>query len=170
MGSFLVTPGALTNCHVVISKQCVGVGRSSRCVTGRRPRDENHAVRFRLSPVRIESRSEALVSSLMIKFERGCKHWHPPTPERRYGTRSPLPEYMSLHLSLKLTTNCVPLSRIKWERYIFIKKCVSFPSLKLVHYRWLCSWLGLWQVYNTRLFGLWWYMGKLWWYLGKQLV
>ena len=33
---------------------------------------------------------------------------------------------MSLHLSLKLTTNCVSLLRIKWKRYIFIKKCVSF--------------------------------------------
>ena len=33
---------------------------------------------------------------------------------------------MSLHLSLKLTTNWAPLSSIKWERYSFIKKCISF--------------------------------------------
>ena len=48
---FLVTPYALTSCHVVISKQdsmtrTVGY---NRCVTGRRPRDENYAVRFRQS-------------------------------------------------------------------------------------------------------------------------
>ena len=31
-------------------------------------------------------------------------------PGRRYGARrSPLSEYMSLHLSLRLTTNCVPV-------------------------------------------------------------
>ena len=47
--SFLVTPFALTNCHIVISKQDYtirAVGYNS-CVIGRRPRDENHAVRLR---------------------------------------------------------------------------------------------------------------------------
>ena len=83
---------------------------------------ENHAVRFRQSDQsesrvepRIRSRSEALVSSLTIGLARGCKRWYSLAPGRRYGARrSPLSEYMSLHLSLKLTTNCVPLSRIKW--------------------------------------------------------
>ena len=95
---------------------------------------ENHAVRFRQSvqaESRVEpgirSRLEALVSSLMIRFARGCKRWHLLAPGRRYGARrSPLSEYMPLHLSLKHITNCMPLSRIKWEREIFIKKCVSF--------------------------------------------
>ena len=48
-GSLLVTPCALTSCHAVISKQgsAIRAVGYNRCVTGRRPRDENHAVRFR---------------------------------------------------------------------------------------------------------------------------
>ena len=91
---------------------------------------ENHAVSFKQSvqsESRVEpgirNRSEMFVLSLTIRLARGCKRWHPLAPERRYEAKSPLSEYMSLHLSLKLTTNCVPLSRIKWERNIFIKKC-----------------------------------------------
>ena len=111
---------------------------------------ENHAVRFRLSiqsESRVEpgihSRSEALVSSLTIWLARGCKRWHPLAPERRYGARrNPLSEYMSLHLSLKLTTNCVLLSRIKWQIYIFINKCVSFRSLKFVHWYLIMFFVG----------------------------
>ena len=46
-GSFLVTPWALTSCYVVIIKQLRDQGtRYNRCVTGRRSRDENHAVRL----------------------------------------------------------------------------------------------------------------------------
>ena len=87
-----------------------------------------------------------VMSSLTIPLASGCKRWHPLAPGRRYRARSsPLSEDISLHLSLKHTTNCVPLSRIKWEIYIFIKKCVSFRSLKFVHYLWLCYWLGLWE-------------------------
>ena len=50
-GSFLVTPCTLTSCHVVISKQdsTIRAVGYNRCVIGRRPRDENHAVRFRQS-------------------------------------------------------------------------------------------------------------------------
>ena len=52
---------------------------------------------------------------------KGVQALAPLAPGRRHGTRrSPLSEYMSLHLSLKLTTNCVPLSRIKWEIYFYI--------------------------------------------------
>ena len=85
------------------------------------------------SAVRIESRAwdtqpiRGVRSSLTIRLARGWKHWHPLAPGRIYGTRrSPLYEYMFLHLSLKLTTNCVPLSRIRWKRYTFLKKYVSF--------------------------------------------
>ena len=57
-GSFLVTPCALTSCHILISKQeddsTIRALGYDRCVTGRRPRDENHAVRFRQ---RAENRS-----------------------------------------------------------------------------------------------------------------
>ena len=96
--------------------------------------NQNEVVRFgqsfqsdsRVEPA-IRSRWEALESSLTIRLVRGCKCWHTLAPRRRYGARrSPLSEYMSLHLSLKLSTNCVPLLRIKWERYIFRKKYVLF--------------------------------------------
>ena len=57
-GSFLVTPGALTSCHIVISKQnsTIRALGYNRCVTGRRPRDEKHVVRIRQS---VENRSRA---------------------------------------------------------------------------------------------------------------
>ena len=108
--------------------------RSNRCVTGRRPCD-NYAVRFRQnreSGVKRGTRSwpEASRTSLMTRLATGCKCWHRLAPGRRYGTRSSLSEYMSLHLSLKLTTNSGPLSRIKWYIF-FIKKC-SVRSLSLI--------------------------------------
>ena len=83
--------------------------------------------------------SEALVSSLTIQFARGCKCWHPLAPGRRYGARSPLSEYMSLHLSLKLTTNCVPLSRIKWEVYFYKEVCF----ISLIEFRKSCLIISL---------------------------
>ena len=130
-GLFLVTPCALTNCHVVISKQgwqCVRAGRSSRCVIGRWPRNMR-TTRSDLDSVQrkstvepgIVNRSEASRTSQTIRLARRCKRWHPLVPGRRYETRSrPLSEYMSHHLSLKLIANCVPLSRIKWEIYSYI--------------------------------------------------
>ena len=49
-GSFQATPCALTSCHILISKQeddsTIRAVGYNRCVTGRRPRDENYAVRF----------------------------------------------------------------------------------------------------------------------------
>ena len=115
----------------------------------------------------IRSRSEALVSSLTIQLTRRCKRWEPLALGRRYGARrSPFSKYMSLHLSLKLTTNCVPLSRIKWERYIFIKKYVSFRSLKFVPDLWWCSWLGLWEEYNNLTQGN--FRAKLIWVVTKK--
>ena len=95
---------------------------------------ENHAVRFRQSvqsESKVEpgilSRSEALGRLWQYGLQGGCQRWHPVSPGRRYGARrSPLSKYMSLYLSFKLPTNCVPFSRIKRERYIFIKKCDSF--------------------------------------------
>ena len=129
-----MTPCALTSCHVVISKQGVAVcwDRPVEQVCNRKETAlyENHASRFRQSVPSesrvkpgIGSRSEALVSSLTIRLARRCKHWHPLAPGRRYGSRTYLSEYMSPHLSLKLTTKCVPLSRIKWEIYFYEEVC-----------------------------------------------
>ena len=108
-----------------------GVGRSKRCVTGRRPFDMRTTwsdldCQSRESRVErgIRSRREAFVSSLMIRLARGCKRKYPRARGGRYGTRrSPLSEYMSLSISQTYNKLCGP-SRIKWERPIFIKKCV----------------------------------------------
>ena len=90
-GSFLVTPCALVNCHILISKQeNDGVsGHSGRSggVTGRGSCDENHEVRFRQSA---ENRSRARDTQLsrgVYELARGCKHWHPLAPGRRYGKK-----------------------------------------------------------------------------------
>ena len=136
-----MTPCALTSCHIVISKQGMAVRRSrpNEQVLNRKETTwyENHAVIFRLS-VQSESRVEPWIrsrpeASLMIRLTRECKRWHPLAPGRRYVLRrNPLSEYVSLHLSVKFTTNCVPLSRIKWERYIFYKEVcfVSFTEVR----------------------------------------
>ena len=63
------------------------------------------------------------------RYAADQRRWHALDPGRRYGARrSPISEYISLHLSLMLTTNYVPLSRIKRERYFFYKE-VCFVSL-----------------------------------------
>ena len=96
---------------------------------------ENHTVRFRQSfqwesrvEPEIRSRSEALVSSLIIRLARGCKHWYPLAPGRRYGARrSSLSEYVSPSIS-QTYNKLLPPSKIKWERYIFIKKLFCFVN------------------------------------------
>ena len=90
-GSFQVTSCALTSCHVVINKQdsTIRALRSNRCVTGRRSRDENHAVRFRQSA---ENRSRVgdtqLIRGVSDGLARECKRWYPLAPGRRYGKKS----------------------------------------------------------------------------------
>ena len=122
--------------------QRVGAVRSNRCVTRRRPHDMRTMHSGLDRGQRIESRawtrsrSEASWMSLKIRLARGCKRWHPLAPGRRYEARSPLSEYMSLHLFLKLTTNCGPLSRIKWEIY-FYKEVCFVRSLYFVNHVWL---------------------------------
>ena len=134
----------------------VGVGRSNRCVTRRRPHD-NHALRFRQRK-RIWSRARdtqpirGLGRLKQYSLQVGASITSL-APWRRFGTRSPLSEYMSLHLSLKLRTNCGPLSRIKWERYIFIKKCFSH-SLNCVNHVWLlCNTIWWWGSSNAGALG-----------------
>ena len=104
---------------------------------------QNHAFRFRQS-VQSESRVKSgdtvpirgVRSPLTTRLARGCKRWHPPAVGRRYGARSPPYEYRSLQLSLKLTTNSVPLSRIKWEIYfykeVYFVSLIEVPSLSLI--------------------------------------
>ena len=125
-GSFLVTACALTSCHVVISKQGSTIRslRYNRCVTGRRPRDENNAVTFRQSAEnRVEpgTRSRSEVSRLA----RGCKRWHPLAPGRRYGKKKSS-EYISLHPSFTHHRNINPFENKVWEIHIFYKEVCSF--------------------------------------------
>ena len=112
-GSFLVTQCALANCHILISKQeddsTIRAVGYNRCVTGRKPCDENHAVRFRQSA---ENRSRAWdtqpTRGVSDELGSGCKRWHPWPLEEDMGRRSPLSEYMSLHPSLTHHRNINP--------------------------------------------------------------
>ena len=133
-GLFLVAPCAFTSCHVVISKQdsTIRALRSHRCATGMGLRHKNHGVRFRQS---VENRSRARdtqpIRGVSDDLARGCKHWHPQVPGRRYGKKkSSLWAYVSLPIS-HTPQNHQPFSRIKCESYIFIKKCVcSFTEVR----------------------------------------
>ena len=109
--SFLVTPCALTSCHVVINKQdsTFRTLRLNRCVTGMRPRDENHAVRFRESAEnRSRARDTQPTRGVSDELAKGYKCRHPLASGRRYERRSPLSEYMSLHPSLTHHRNISP--------------------------------------------------------------
>ena len=89
-GSFLVIPCALTSCHVVINKQgsTIRAPVYNRCVTGRRPRDEKHAVRFRDSAENnSRARDTQLIRGVSDELASGCKRWHTLAPGRRYGKK-----------------------------------------------------------------------------------
>ena len=128
-GSFLVTPCALTSCHAVKCKQgydstirAVGYNRS---VTGRRPRDENCAFRFR---ERRESQSSEghAAAQRYLGLQAGDSR-------RKIWEEEVL--FLSICLSIYLSNNnCGSLPRMKWEIF-FIKKCVSFVHwISYYHY------------------------------------
>ena len=74
--------------------------RSNRCVTRRRPCDENHVVRFRQSAEnRSWARNTQPSRGISDELARGCKHWHPLAPGRRYGKKSILLVYVSPPIS-----------------------------------------------------------------------
>ena len=151
-GSFLVTPCALTSCHVVISKQDSSIRalRSCRCVTRRRSRDENHVVCFRQSA---ENRSRALdtqpIRSSLTSFQGGASVGIPWLREEDMGRRSPLSEYMSLHPSLRHHRNINPFENNVWEIYFF-KECVR----SLIEVRKLCL-IMFPLVFVLRLYNTW---------------
>ena len=88
--------------------------------------------------------------SVSDELASGCKRWHPCLLEEDMGS-SPLSEYICLSTHLSHTTEASTFSRIKCERYIFIKKCVrSFNEvgkLCLIMFP-LIFVLGLRVVYN----------------------
>ena len=127
---FLVTPLFVPSdisCHVVISKQgsTIRALGYNRCVTRRRPHDEKHAVRFRESRESQSSIGHAVDQVISDEVARGCKHWHPLVPGRRYGKKSSLRIYVSPSIS-QLITNCGPFSRIKWDIYFYKEVFCSF--------------------------------------------
>ena len=89
-------------------------------------------------------------ASRTVRLPRGCKRWHSLAPGRRYGARwCPLSQYISVHLSLKFTTKLCALFENKWERYIFIKKCVSFVRWSsFIIFDYVLGWIHKRQ-YNT---------------------
>ena len=113
---FLQTPFALTRFHYVINKQGDNTRQCSRVqqvcdrkeTTWWEPRSQIKTV-CRESGVEPGTCSQSEVSRTSLttwQLPKGCKHWYPLTPGRRYWTkRSLLSEYMPLQLSLKLTTN-----------------------------------------------------------------
>ena len=138
-GSFLVTPCALTSCHVVISKQgsTISVVGYNRCVTERRSRDENHAVRFGQSAEnRIRARDTQPIRGVADQLARSCKHLQPP------GSRKKIREEvlsLSICLYIFLSTNNKLWTLFENKaRYIFLKRSV-FRSFIIVDYVPRCS-------------------------------
>ena len=117
-----VTPCALASCHVLISKQdsTVRAVGYNRCVTGRRPRDENHEVRFGQSA---ENRSRARDTQPIRS-----------SPGRRYGKKKSSwkkiweEEVLSLSIrspppSLTHHRNINPFENKVWEIYFYKEVC-----------------------------------------------
>ena len=129
-GSFLVSPCAW---HAVTFWLVNRTTRSrhSGCVTGRRSRDENRAVRFRQSAENSRVRDTQPTRAVSDELARGCNYSHPQAPGRRYRKKkTSLWVYMSLHPYLTHHRNINPFENKVWEMYIFIKK--------FVNYIWLC--------------------------------
>ena len=112
-GSFLVTPYALTRCHVVICNQgsTIRTLGYNRCVTGRRPRDENYAVRFRQSAENWSRPWDTQPTrSSLTSLQGGASvgtAW-----KKIWEEVLSLSIYISSSIS-QLTTNSGPFSRIK---------------------------------------------------------
>ena len=133
--SILVNPCALASCHVLISKQendsTIRALRYNRYVTGRRPRDENHAVRFRqCAENRSRSRDTQPARGVSDELSRWCKRCHPWLLEEDMARKSSLSVYISLYPSLTHHGNINPFENKVWEMY-FLKKCIrSFIVLR----------------------------------------
>ena len=146
-------PVCLASCHILISKQdsTIRALRSNRCVTGRKSRDENHAMRFRQSAENCSrARDTQPTRGVSDELARGASVDTPWLLEEDMGRRrSPFFEYMSLHPSLTHHRNINLFENKVWEIYIFIKKCVrSFIEVRklclIMFPLCICMWL-----YNT---------------------
>ena len=108
---------------------------------------ENHVVRFRVQwESRVErgirSQSEALGRLWQYGLQRGASIGTP-------GSRKKSPLWVYVSLSICQTYNKLgALFENKMREIYFYKEMCFVHSLKFVHYLQLCSWLGLWEVYN----------------------
>ena len=120
---FRFVPSDLVCCHILISKQdsTIRALRSNRRVTGRRPLDEKHAVRFRQ---KWENRSQASdtqpIRGVSDEIETGCKRLAPPGTWKKMWEEEVLSLSICLSTHISHTTETLTLSRIKCERYIFL--------------------------------------------------
>ena len=123
-GSFLMTLCALTNYHVVINKQnsTIRALGYNRCITERRPRDENHAVRLRQRQRSSRTRDTQQIRGVSDKHAKGASVGTPwlLVEDMR---RSPLSEYMSLHPSLTHHRNISPFENKVWEIHFYKEVC-----------------------------------------------
>ena len=156
-----MTSCALTRCNVVICRQAVTVrqGRPVVQVCNRKGTTwyENNAVRFRQSvqsESRVDpgmrSRLEASLKSLTKTAYKWVQALAPLDSKKNiWGKKkSPLWVYVSLSISQTYNKLCAPFENKMREMY-FYKEVCFVRSLKFVHHLWLCSWLGLWEIYNA---------------------
>ena len=132
-------------------KRCTWVNKRKN--SGSRWTLDNDITRCPDGSSQLETRCRSENQQQTEGFRRSVTHgWATPAKMRMkccYGHEKNLSQYSSLTLStahLSHTTN-ITLSRIKCERYIFIKKCVR--SLKFIYYVWLCFYLYLNYGYTT---------------------
>ena len=111
-------PMCLTSCHVVISKTGQRF-RSNRCVTRRRPRDENHMDKFRQSAEK-QSWAKDTQPSRGVSDDTACKGVQAlasPGSWEKIWDKKKFPLCVYISPSISQITNWGPLSRIKWEIY-----------------------------------------------------
>ena len=91
-------------------------------------------------------------------FEPSVTHgWATPAKMRKkccYGQKN-FGQYVAVCSRLQLTPHTQPTStllRIKWERYIFIKKCIR-SFIEVCHYVWLC--FRMYYVYGYTILLIW---------------
>ena len=112
--------------------QCVGVGRLSRCVTWKRPRDMRTT---RSDLDRVQSKSsrardtQPIRGIMVVSDDTAWKAVQALAPtgswKKIWGKKkSPLWVYVSPSISQTYNKLCAPFENKM--RYIFIKKCVSF--------------------------------------------
>ena len=125
--SFQVTPCVLTSCHFVISKQSGSSEQSGphRCVTRRRPGDENHAVRFGQNAENCRRVRDAQPIRC-LSLQGRVQALAPSGSQKKIWEEEVLSLSISLSIYLSTNNKLWALSRIKREIYFYKKVfCLS---------------------------------------------